>query len=151
MTYTDGILERINNPNLQNPNNPGRIVLDGTIFEYLNHYDNHVMDMFLTRADGSFLDAHGKDFGIFRRENESDASYRNRILLERSMLDTTSDFSKLNVNLWIYFTNILDKNILSSRNPYLKDNHNGDYIFLGFGDDSEYIRNKFLVEDISWI
>ena len=30
MTYIEGILERINNPNLQDPNNPGRI-LDGTI------------------------------------------------------------------------------------------------------------------------
>ena len=151
MTYTDGILERINNPNLQNPNNAGRIVLDGTIFSYLEHYDNHILDMFLTRADGNYLDAHGKDFGIFRRENESDASYRNRILLERSMLDTTSDFSKLDVNLWVYFSGVLNKNQLTSRNEYLKGEHDSDYVFIASGSDREYLETKFLLNDIRWM
>ena len=150
MTYTDGILERINNPNLQNPNNAGRIVLDGTIFSYLEHYDNHILDMFLTRADGNYLDAHGKDFGIFRRENESDASYRNRILLERSMLDSTVDFSKLDVDLFVYFDDVLNKNQLTSRNEYLKNNHDLDYVFIATGTDKDYLQNKFILSDVLW-
>ena len=76
--YIEEILERLGNSNLQKSDNPGRIILDGCLGEYLDHYDNHVMDMFLVTAEGSYLDSHGKDFGIFRRENESDASYRNR-------------------------------------------------------------------------
>ena len=150
--FTEGILERINNPNLQNPNNAGRIVLDGTIFSYLDHYDNHVMDMFLTRADGSYLDAHGKDFGIFRRENESDASYRNRILLEQSMLESTVDFSKLDVDLFVYFDEVLNKNQLTSRNEYLKKEHDSNYVFIASGSDREYLETKFLLnDDIRWV
>lgn len=149
--YTEEVLGRLNNPALQDPNNPGRIVLDGTVFEYLENYDNHLLDMFLTRADGSYLDAHGKDFGIFRRENESDDDYRNRILLERSMLDTTSDFSKLDVELWVYFDDVLDKNQLTSRNEYLKEEHDLDYVFIASGTDKEYLENKFILSDVLWV
>ena len=148
--FIEGILERINNPNLQNPNNPSRVILDGTLGEYLEHYDNHLLDMFLVKADGSFLDAHGKDFGIFRRENESDESYRNRILLERSMLDSTVDFSKLDVDLFVYFDDVLNKNQLTSRNEYLKDNHDSDYVFIASGSDREYLETKFILSDVLW-
>ena len=149
--YTEEVLSRLNNPVLQNPNNPGRIVLDGTVFEYLEHYDNHILDMFLVKADGSYLDAHGKDFGIYRRENESDDDYRNRILLEQSMLDTTSDFSKLDINLWVYFDDVLDKNQLTSRNEYLKDRHDPDYVFIASGSDKDYLIGKFILEDVLWV
>lgn len=149
--YIEAILERLGNSNLQKSDNPGRIVLDGTLGEYLENYDNHLLDMFLTRADGSYLDAHGKDFGIYRRENESDDDYRNRILLERSMLDTTSDFSKLDVELWVYFDDVLDKNQLTSRNEYLKDEHDLDYVFIASGTDKEYLENKFILSDVLWV
>ena len=149
--YIEAILERLGNSNLQKSDNPGRIVLDGTLGEYLEHFDNHILDMFLTRADGSYLDAHGKDFGIFRRENESDDDYRNRILLERSMLDTTSDFSKLDVELWVYFDDVLDKNQLTSRNEYLKEEHDLDYVFIASGTDKEYLENKFILSDVLWV
>lgn len=149
--YIEAILERLGNSNLQKSDNPGRIVLDGTLGEYLEHYDNHILDMFLTRADGSYLDLHGKDFGIFRRENEDDETYRNRILLEQSMLDTTSDFSKLDVELWVYFDDVLDKNQLTSRNEYLKDNHDSGYVFIASGTDKEYLENKFILSDVLWV
>lgn len=149
--YIEGILERLNNPNLQKPDNPGRIVLDGTIGEYLEHYDNHIMDMFLVRATGDYLDLHGKDYGIYRRENEDDDTYRNRILLEQSMLCTTTDFSKLDVELWVYFDNVENKNQLTSRNEYLKDKHDPDYVFIASGSDKEYLENKFLLSDVLWV
>lgn len=149
--YIEAILERLGNSNLQKSDNPGRIVLDGTLGEYLENYDNHLLDMFLTRADGSYLDAHGKDFGIYRRENESDDDYRNRILLERSMLDTTSDFSKLDVELWVYFDDVLDKNQLTSRNEYMKEEHDLDYVFIASGTDKEYLENKFILSDVLWV
>lgn len=149
--YTEEVLSRLNNPALLDENNPARKVLDGTLGEFLEHFDNHLLDMFLTRADGSYLDAHGKDFGIYRRENESDDNYRNRILLERSMLDTTSDFNKLDVSLWVYFDDVMAKNQLTSRNEYLKEEHDPDYVFLSYGDDFEYISNKFILNDIKFI
>lgn len=149
--YIEAIIERLGNPNLQKSDNQGRIILDGTLGEFLENYDNHLLDMFLTRADGSYLDAHGKDFGIFRRENEPDESYRNRILLERSMLDTTSDFSKLDVELWVYFDDVIDKNQLTSRNEYLKKEHDSDYVFIASGPDKDYLVDKFILEDIQWV
>ena len=152
MTYIVGILERLGNPNLQKLDNPGRIVLDGTLGEYLEHYDNHILDMFLVRADGSYLDLHGRDFGIFRRDGESDTDYRTRILLEESMLETTTDFSKLDVSLWVYRDGVVDdKNVLTSRNPYLKNQHDTGYVFIASGSDMDYLVGKFILEDLLWV
>ena len=150
--YIEGICERLNNSALQNPNNQGRIVLDGTIGEYLENYDNHLLDMFLIMADGEYLDLHGKDFGIFRRDGESDEDYRSRILIEQNLLQTTTDFSKLDLTIWVYFDGVVaDKNVLTSRNPYLKDNHDSGYVFIVTGSDSDYLKSKFLLEDFLWV
>ena len=150
--YIEGICERINNPNLQDPTNPFRMVLDGTLGEYLENYDNHLTDMFLTLAKGTYLDLHGKDFGIFRRDGESDEDYRSRILIEQNLLQTTTDFSKLDLTIWIYFNGVTtDKNVLTSRNPYLKDNHDSGYVFIVTGSDSDYLKSKFLLEDFLWV
>ena len=148
--YTKSIIEMLNHPALQNEDNPFRKVLDGTVGEYLSQYDNHIFDLFLTRATGKFLDRHGEIYGMYRHEGEDDKSFRQRILLESSIVQSTSDFLKLDIALWVYFSDILDKNVLSSRNPYLKGEHDEPYVFLATGSDSEYIQNKFFVEDILW-
>lgn len=148
--YTEGLISRLNNPNLNNPENDGYKFLDGTVGEYLEHYDNHVYDLFLARASGGYLDLHGKLYGIFRREDESDEELRRRILNEEFIVQSTTDFLGLDVVLWVYFTDILDKNVLSSRNPYLKNEHDSPYVFMGTGDDTGYLQGKFLVEDILW-
>lgn len=148
--YTKDIIEQLNNPNLENPDNPFRKILDGTVGEYLANYDNHIYDLFLTRATGGYLDRHGEMYGLYRREDESDDSFRQRIWMEEFIVQSTSDFLSLDVMLWVYFEDILDKNVLSSRNPYLKNMHDTGFIFLATGSDSEYIRGKFFVGDILW-
>ena len=40
--YTNSIIEQLNNPELENPDNPFRKILDGTVGEYLANYDNHI-------------------------------------------------------------------------------------------------------------
>lgn len=149
--YTKDIIEQLNNPELENPDNPFRKILDGTVGEYLSNYDNHIYDLFLTRATGGYLDRHGEMYKLYRREDESDASFRQRIWMEEFIVQSTSDFLSLDVMLWVYFTDILDKNVLSSRNPYLKDKHEDGFMFLATGSDSEYIQGKFFVGDILWI
>ena len=149
--YTNSIIEQLNNPELENPDNPFRKILDGTVGEYLANYDNHIYDLFLTRASGGYLDRHGEMYGLYRREDESDASFRQRIWMEEFIVQSTSDFLSLDVMLWVYFTDILDKNVLSSRNPYLKNEHDTGFMFLATGSDSEYIQGKFFVGDILWI
>lgn len=149
--YTKDIIEQLNNPNLEDTEHPFRKILDGTVGEYLSNYDNHIYDLFLTRATGGYLDRHGEMYKLYRREDESDASFRQRILMEEFIVQSTSDFLSLDVMLWVYFTDILDKNVLSSRNPYLKDKHEAGFMFSATGSDSEYIQSKFFVGDILWI
>ena len=149
--YTNSIIEQLNNPELENPDNPFRKILDGTVGEYLANYDNHIYDLFLTRATGGYLDRHGEMYGLYRREDESDASFRQRIWMEEFIVQSTSDFLSLDIMLWVYFTDILDKNVLSSRNPYLKNEHDTGFMFLATGSDSEYIQGKFFVGDILWV
>ena len=149
--YIEGIIDRMANPELEKENNPGRMVLDGTIGEYLERYNNHIYDVFLTRATGKYLDVHGALYEIFRQENESDEDYRRRILTEESIVQSTSDFLALNIVLWVYFTDILNKDVLSSRNPHLKEEHDTNYVFMATGEDADYVKNKFILEDIVWV
>jgi hypothetical protein len=149
--YIEGILDRIDNPELQKEDNPGRIILDGTLGEYLENYDNHIYDLFVTRAKGKYLDLHASLYSIFRHEDETDKSLRQRILTEESIVQSTSDFLALDVVLWVYFTDILGKDVLSSRNPYLRGEHEGNYVFMATGSDTDYIKGKFLLEDIKWV
>ena len=149
--YTKGIVERLNHEALQDPNNDFVKVLDGTVGEYLENRDNHFMDSFLVTASGDYLDLHAKLFGLFRREGETDDELRQRVLLDENIVQSTSDFLKLDVALWVYRDGVLDKNTLTTRNPYLKNMHDADYVFICTGTDSDYIQGKFLLEDILWV
>ena len=150
--YTEQIINRLNNPNLQNENNPGRQVIDGTIGEYLENYDNHLMDLFITRATGGYLDLHAELCGLHRHDGESDDSLRRRVLTDLSILQRTTDFTGLDCVLWVYFDDLVDeKNVLSSRNPFLKGEHDTDYVFIGTGVDSDYLADKFILNDILWV
>ncbi len=150
--YIEAITERLNNPYLKKEDNPGRMVLDGTVCEYLEKYDNHIMDLFLTRASGGYLDLHARLYGLERHDGEGDEELRERVLTEERLLERTSDFLGLNLTLWVYQTGVVDaKNTLTSRNPYLKDQHDSGYVFIGSGSDSEYVQGKFIVNDILWV
>lgn len=149
--YTKGIVERINNESLHDENNEFTIVLDGTLGEYLENRDSHFLDSFLITAEGEYLDLHGKLFGLSRREGEDDDTFRQRILTDETLIERTTDFEKLDNQLWIYKDGVTDNNTLTSRNSYLKDLHDEDYVFIGTGTDSGYIQSKFLLEDILWV
>lgn len=149
--YTKGIIERLNHDALQDENNPFVMVLDGTVGEYLENRDNHFLDTFLVTASGDYLDIHGDMFGLKRRENESDTDFRERILTEETLIESTSDFLKLDCALWVYKDNVDKKNTLTSRNPYLKDKHDEGYVFIATGTDSDYIKSKFILEDVLWL
>lgn len=149
--YTKGIIERINNEALHDENNDFVRVLDGTVGEYLENRQNHFLDTFLVMAEGDFLDIHGKMYGIFRKQDESDEAYRNRIILNKSILQRTTDFSKLDIGIWIYKDGVTDKDTLTSRNPYLKEEHDEDYIFIISGNDVQYLEKKFLLGDILFV
>ena len=149
--YTKGIIERIANEALDDENNDFVRVLDGTVGEYLENRNNHFLDVFLTMADGKYLDIHGKMYNLFRKKDESDEDYRNRIILNKSILQRTTDFNKLDIGVWIYKDGVVDKATLTSRNPYLKEKHDDEYIFIVSGEDIGYLQKKFLLKDILFI
>ena len=152
--YTEQIINRLNNEALQAEDNPGRLVIDGTIGEYLEKYDNHLMDLFVSFASGKYLDLHAQELNLIRREDESDISLRNRIITELTIKQSTNDFLKANAELWVFFNDLIEnKNVLSSRNQYLKEKHEEDYLFIGYAEtvDKEYLNNKFFLEDILWV
>ena len=150
--FTDGILERINLK--ENISSDGFKVIDGTIGEYLEHFNNHALDLFLYHATGKFLDLHGLEYGVIRNVDESDVSYRNRIILEKSIVENITDITNLNIQLWVFSNNLKEsKSKLTSRNPHLKGLHEGDDVFYASGNDNnkKYILNKFILEDIVWL
>ena len=153
--YIEGIIDRLNNPHLKSKNNDGRLVLDGTIGEYLENYNNNFKNYFLSRATGKWLDLHGLDYGILRLDNESDKHYRERIMLINSILMRILDFNKLNIDLWVYDSNVVEgKDYLTSRNTYLQiDRNHGLPNFLGYADEftKEYVSNKFIGGEILWL
>ena len=151
MGYIDSIIERLNNPHLEDENNPGRQVLDGTIGEFLENFDDHHLDFFVSFANGKYLDIHAEEYGLIRRENESDTSLRNRIFTEMSILQNTDNIISL-TDLWVYISGVVDdKNSLTSRNPYLKNEHDTGYVFIVSSENRDYLESKFLIGDILWV
>ncbi len=149
--FIEGIIQRLNNPELKKSDNDGRIVLDGTIGEYLENYNNHFLDLFLKHATGKYLDLHGLEYNIIRKEDESDISYRNRIITEKSIIQNIDNFLNLDTSLWVYFRGVTDGDTLTSRNPYLKNKHDDNYVLICFSENKDYLTDKFILEDILWV
>ena len=149
--YTKALQERINNKALQDDENEFIKIFDGCVNEYLENRNNHFLDVFLSMAKGNYLDIHGKMYNLFRKKDESDESYRNRIILNKSLLQRTSDFTKLDIGFWVYKEGVTDKDTLTSRNPYLKEQHDDDYVFIVSGEDIQYLQKKFLLNDILFV
>ena len=149
--FIEGIIQRLNNPELKKSDNSGRIVLDGTIGEYLENYNNHFLDLFLKHATGKYLDLHGLEYNIIRKEDESDISYRNRIITEKSIIQNIDNFLNLNTDIWVYFNDVTSGDTLTSRNPYLKNKHEDNYVLICFSENKDYLTDKFILEDVLWV
>ena len=149
--YAKALQDRLNNEALQSDENEFIKIYDGTLGEYLTNHDNHFLDVFLLTASGDYLDIHADIFGLKRRENETDEEFRQRIKTDELLIERTTDFEKLDCQLWIYKDGVTDNDTLTSRNTYLKDEHDENYVFIGTGTDSEYIQSKFLLGDILWL
>lgn len=150
--YTHALQKRLNHEALQNDENDFIKIYDGCLNEYLMNHDNHFLDSFIATAEGDYLDLHGDFFGLKRRDGESDDDFRNRILLDEFIVQSTSDFMKLKIDLWVYREGFVDdKNVLTTRNPYLKSLHDGNYVFIVTGSDLNYIQSKFLLNDILFV
>lgn len=109
--------------NLQNKNNEVRKVLDYTIGEYMENISDIGDELFLTSATGGWLDAWGRDYGVIRRVDEDDDSFRERIIFEKLEYLTAHNLKSIyGVQLFSAFDGFdATENDLTSDNPYLTD------------------------------
>ena len=136
---------------LQREDNPLRIVLDRTVGEWLDNFEQPFEQLFLTSATGGWLDAWGKDYGVPRRIDESDDDYRQRIVYEKLDHLTPSLLSDVyNVKLFTYRENFdVTDNTLVSDNPYID---NGGYLGLADQDTMDILDKKFILDSgVTWI
>ena len=137
---------------LQREDNPLRIVLDRTVGEWLDSFSQPFEQLFLTSATGGWLDAWGRDYGVPRRLDEDDDSYRQRIIYEKLDHLTPSLLSDVyGVKLFTYRGDFnVSDNTLVSDNPHIVMNES----FLGLSDEDtiSILDKKFVLDSIvTWI
>lgn len=122
--YGTGIIERLPvDSQLQNPNNQMHIIIQNTIGELLDNFEIDYNQFFLQDATGKYLDLHGKQYGIGRKNNESDEEYRNRIILGAYEYATVKVLTEIyGVEFYANVDNFENNtNLLCSDNPYVTD------------------------------
>ena len=138
--YGEEILDRLpENSSLKLKDNPARKVLDHTVGDWLDNFDDNFTNLFLTEAVGKFIDCHGKEYAVYRKINKSDEDYKKRIIYE-IMGHLTADYliDIYNVELYVDIPNYnLNNNQLTSDNHYI----NG---LKGFMADSDEITKSIL-------
>ena len=68
---------------LQKKDNAFRNVLNKSVGAYMDKEEDLFSQLFVTSATGGWLNAHGEDYGVIRKIDESDDDYRERIIFEK--------------------------------------------------------------------
>ena len=139
---------------LKKKDNELRKVLDYSVGAWFDAHDvqDFYEQLFLTSATGKYLDLHGKDYAVYRKTDESDEDYRERIVQEK-LEHLTPEYLKSIYGLTLYvFVDDFDasENTLTSDNVYI--NHDG-YMAEAPVDLQRIIEKKFVLKqgDIRWL
>ena len=129
--------------NLQDKGNDVRKVLDYSVGEYMDNLSEINDELFLTSATGGWLDAWGKDYGVIRRVDEDDDSFRERIIFEKLEYLTARNLKDIyGVRLFYAFDGFdATENDLTSDNPYLTD----WYMGVAPAETQAILNNKFVL------
>ena len=151
--YGEEILERLSeNSSLKSSNNPARKVIMNTLGEWLDNYDDNFENLFLNESVGEYIDCHGREYGVYRKLNESDEDYKKRIIYQ-ILGHLTADYliNIYNVNLYVDIPNYNpNNNELTSDNHYIND-ENG---FMALADEvtRSILNKKFVLgSGIRWL
>lgn len=151
--YGEEILDRLpENSSLKSSNNPARKVIMNTVGEWLDNYDDNFENMFLNESIGEYIDCHGREYGVYRKLNETDEDYKKRIIYQ-ILGHLTADYliNIYKVNLYVNIPNYNpNNNELTSDNQYIND-ENG---FMASADDvtRSILNKKFVLESgIRWL
>lgn len=147
--YGEELIDRLNpNSSLRDTNNPMNRIIQDTIGELLDNYANTELyeQLSVNTATGGYLDLQGQVYNVYRRGDESDDSYRQRIIYEmvgHLTIDYLQDI--FNVDLFSY-SHIFDLDGfgLVSDNPYL---FNDGIIAIADNDVEESLKRKFLLDN----
>lgn len=138
---------------LKKKNNELRSVLDKTVGAWFDMHDvqDFYEQLFLQSATGKYLDLHGQDYAVYRKTDESDDDYRDRIVQEK-LEHLTPDYLELIYGLKLYvFVEDFDvnNNDLTSDNIYI--NSRG-YMAEAPVELQRIIEKKFVLKqgDIKW-
>ena len=129
--FGEGIINRLaETSSLKDKNNAANKVIDKTVGAWLDDYYNadFFSNVFLSEAEGAYLDVIGTDYSVYRKINESDEDYRERIVYERlGHLTTKYLIDVYGLSLFKNINNFNPKdNVLTSDNEYLHDGFMAD-------------------------
>ena len=152
--YGDEIIARLGETtNLKKPDNPMARLIDFTIGEWLENFDNNdfIEQFFLQEAKGKHLDLHGKCFNVKRKIDESDENYRKRIIYESLGHLTITFLNEIyGVSLYYFIEDYnYNNNTLTSDNPYLSSN---GFMIIADAETRNILDKKFVLNNnISWL
>ena len=151
--YGEEILDRLSeNSSLKSLNNPARKIIINTVGEWLDNYDNNFENLFLNESIGEYIDCHGREYGVYRKINESDEDYKKRIIYQ-ILGHLTADYliNIYKVDLYVDIPDYdIENNQLTSDNYYLHD-ENG---FMADSDDitKNILNKKFVLgSGVRWL
>ena len=157
--YGEAIINRLPlQSKIRDPSNPMNKIINNTIGEWLDRYDvqGWLHQFFIQDATGSYLDLHGRQYGLKRKPNEDDDSFKQRIIYEM-LGHLTTDYLTDVYGVELYTnpadTTFVEGTTLVSDNPYLNSNESVDG-FIGKTDSTTegILNRKFVLDEaITWL
>lgn len=138
---------------LRDKSNPAFKVIDNTLGEWLDQFDNEdwFSQFFLSDASNKYLDLHGQEYNVKRRIDECDEDYRARIVYE-TLGHLTVDFllNVYPVKLYGFVKNFsVEDNTLTTDNSYLKSD---GFIADADEDTQNILKKKFILDGgVTWL
>lgn len=139
---------------LNKSGNSLRKIIDRTVGEWVDNSQYCGLEfrrqLFLNTASGAWLDLHGQDYGVYRRPDEGDEAYRERIVFEKLEHLTAENLGSIyGLTLYCYVEDFsAEDNDLTSDNPYIGDR------FMSVADEDlqDILNAKFILGDsITWL
>ena len=150
-TFVDMLVEMLPlHSAIQKSDNPLRKVLDKSVGEWMDGFEQPYDELFLSTASGGWLDAHGRDYGVPRKLDEDDESYRERIVYEKlDHLTVGLLYTVYGLDLFVFVEDFDPlENTLTSDNPHISNK----YMSIADSDLQAILNGKFVLEgEVSWI
>ena len=150
-TFVDMLVEMLPlHSAIQREGNPLRRVLDKSVGEWMDGFEQPYDELFLSTASGSWLDAHGRDYGVPRKLDEDDESYRERIVYEKlDHLTVGLLYTVYGLDLFVFVEDFDPlENTLTSDNPHISNK----YMSIADEDLQAILNGKFVLEgEVTWI